>query len=178
MSTNTKTLENQKAKLIPLSSSVRKGLSVKLEELKITLLSKNEDRRLNSFERAFKCRGGLPKVSFIQFIERFTLLGGIRNEVFVTAYILLKRILKKVEFQEASCLFKLLAITLFLSHKLIIDYEVWHMDEWGKLAGIDQADVEKLEVKLVSQVLNFDLNVTAEEFKRGEECLIAYSLIQ
>jgi hypothetical protein len=120
----------------------------------------------------FRCKSGLPKVTFSQFIERFTLLGGIPNEVFVLSYVFLERVKKAAGGLEPLCLHKLFSMCLYLGHKYGVDYEVWFLQDWAKLSGMELREVEQLEVLLVKELLGFEVFVKEMEFLKAERVLV------
>ena len=160
-----------------VQSAIQGGLSTKLEALKTFLYERFVDETsvfLPQSRKAdrFRCKKGIPKITFKEFIERFCLLGHIEDSVLVQSYALLKRAIKRLRLSDPSCLHKLFAMCLYLSHKMVIDYEIWLLADWGELAGLEKGQVAELEELLLIEVFRWRVFGRKDEFERVRKELV------
>ena len=125
----------------------------------------------------FKC-SLMPSIHFSDFVERFKRYGEIRDQVFTLSFILIKRVMKEVEVDSALYVHKLFAVALFISHKYLVDTEVWFLETFSELAGIPKKDLEKMELHLMTEVLDFRVYASVKQFERAEKCLLAYAMLK
>ena len=84
----------------------------------------------------------------------------------ISCLILLKRVLYAGFRMRRSESFKILAISLFISFKLVDDEEdYWTVSDWSKIAGVTEQDIVTMEAFLLTKALQFDVVVHKEEYK-------------
>jgi hypothetical protein len=147
---------------------------------RISQVTKNSAKRplnliLKALQSHFKCKGGIPQIPFSHFIQRFTELGGITTPKLITAYIYLRRAMSKLELRDPECMHKLFSCCVLAAHKFSTDTEFWYLEDWAKLAGVQQSELMKQEQILICKVFKFKMFVTSEMFKRTKRCLQSYS---
>lgn len=127
--------------------------------------------RKDSQYKVFECQI-IPKISFVSFIERFSLLGEISDESFIHAFILFEKALSKdKDLKRPSCTHKLFTACVFVSEKLLLDEEFWKLEDFCKLGGINKDQLEMLEMKLLNDILEFEIFVKEEIFYEMKDYL-------
>lgn len=152
-------------------------LSMETSESSSTSTSRKTKTTKNQKLKIFDCRK-IPKISFKKFLKRFQKVGNITEEVFITAFVLLKRALEMEDFTQANCIHKLLISSIFTSYKFLHDSQHWFLEEFSKLAGVRKQELELLEICFVEEVLNFRIFVSEKEFLSAKRCLELYATLE
>lgn len=58
------------------------------------------------------------------------------------------------------------AACLFMSIKMIVDSVRWHAEDFETISGISKDMILKAEIFLMTHIINYKVNVSAEEFRR------------
>ena len=90
----------------------------------------------------------------------------IEDTVFVHCSIMFKKVMKKRQknLKQKDAL-KVFAACLYLSFKYVVDDLLFYVEDYARLTGINQKLVEILEVAIVVNILAFDMNYKAEDYK-------------
>lgn len=115
------------------------------------------------------------KHSYKMFASQFIRVGQIRNNVFVYSLALAKKVKesasKKFAFNTGEFLL-IYAGCLFLSIKMVVDTEKWFLEDFSAVSGIEESIVEKMELFILEDALNFDVSISRNLYR--EEHLRAY----
>jgi hypothetical protein len=118
------------------------------------------------------------KHSYKKFASRFIKVGQIRNSVFVYSLALARKVkdvaAKKFAFNMGEFLL-IYAGCLFLSIKMVVDTEKWFVEDFSTVSGIDQPTIEKMELFVLEDALNFDVSIDRNVYR--EEHLRTYKNI-
>lgn len=163
-------------------ASVKDGISIYLEILLLQL--EDYKKKLNSESHVedpllnkFYCTS-IPDVPFSSFVERFTQMGNISDEVLVYSFIYLRRLIRNSFLKDAKTLHKLFATSVFVAYKYLNECDVWFLEDFSKLAGISTKELFSQELSFFVDLLNGESFVEDAEYSRGKHCLEAYSLKQ
>ena len=167
------------------ANSITKGLSRRLSTMMKTLEMLESSSRNNKASpsrpttsskhlRLLKCEE-LPGISIANFVERIRYMGEISDDVFTVAFIFMKRAMKRADFSSPLYIHKLLAVAVFVAYNYLIDTEVWYLEEFSKLIGVETTELLRMQIVLVVDILEFRLFVSAGEFYRSKMALEGYS---
>jgi hypothetical protein len=119
------------------------------------------------------------KHSYKKLASRFVRVGEIRNSVFIYSLALARKV-KKVAMRRFSFnmgeFLLIYAGCLFLSIKMVVDTEKWFVEDFSTVSGIDEATVEKMELFVLDDALNFDVSIARDIYR--EEHLRTYKNIK
>ena len=116
-----------------------------------------------------------PTITIEEYITRFSELGDLDDQFFVTTYIYIKKTIKKLKVIDHRFVHKLIAAWLYISQKFLIDGSKWKITEFSRLAGVSPSKLRRMERYLLHQVIEFELFFRDEEYEHAERCLVAFS---
>lgn len=162
-------------------SKLARGMSIKLEKTSKLLsvesrssTSQPSTKSVKETNKLFRSSKHLRTMPFLDLVKRLKVCGKMPEEVFVTSLVLFNRSLEKGDFEDEGCVHKLFIAVIFLSFKLIIDSEHWFLDEFSKLSLVRKTELEKMEICLFTQILDYKVSVTETEFLKAKRCLEVY----
>jgi len=107
--------------------------------------SEGNSKLLHILQTPFLCKGGIPNIHFSSFLSRFVSLGGITTPILITAYIYMTRAMAKLQLRNPECVHKLFSCCVLAAHKFTTDTEFWHLEDWGKICGVNPEDLRRQE---------------------------------
>lgn len=102
------------------------------------------------------------------FVQRFIDIGEIETSVLIHSVALAKKV---VRLAKANYTFKkgefvlLYSACVYLSIKMLIDEERWFMADFAYVSNLEESHVEKMEVFVLVDILNFETKISEEEYK-------------
>lgn len=95
----------------------------------------------------------------------------MEENVYVLAFIYTRKATFRLDTPEPDCILKMYLLSLFVAHKFLIEYEMWTLEEFAKLIFSHSCHLQKMELLLVSDLLNFELAVSPEKFNKVRKFL-------
>ena len=83
----------------------------------------------------------------------------------------LKKAISNLTSPKVECILKMYLVCLFLAHKYLIEYEIWHLDGFASLIGSKKSHLKKMEMWLLKDILEFDVFVSPEKMARTTQYL-------
>ena len=115
------------------------------------------------------------KHSYKKFASKFIRVGQIKNSVFIYSLALARKVKEvaseKFQFNTGEFLL-VYAGCLFLSIKMVVDLEKWFVEDFSTVSGVDKATIEKMELFVLEDALDFDVSISRNVFR--EEYLRTY----
>lgn len=114
------------------------------------------------------------KAMYKDFIEKFSSVGELEENVFIYSIALAKKVVKeaKKEYSFKKGEFILLyAACLYLSIKMLIDEERWFIEDFAYVSGLEEKHIEKMEQFVLFDVLKFNAKLSDQEYFDEEEYL-------
>jgi hypothetical protein len=112
---------------------------------------------------------------YSDLILKFLELGELEQSVIVHAVALAKKVVKiakkNYEFKKGEFVL-LFAACLYLSIKVLVDEERWFVSDFAYVSGLEEAHIEKMEIFVAVELLEFDYKISEEEFWKEEEALV------
>jgi len=65
----------------------------------------------------------------------------------------------------------LFSACLYLSIKMLIDEERWFLADFAYVSGLEESHIEKMEIFVTSEILNFEYRITDEQFQKEKTAL-------
>lgn len=121
-------------------------------------ISKNEQKRTESLYRSI--------------IEKAIKIGEIQKPVLIYSLALAKksaRSIKKICDFSRGQFYSVYSACLFLSLKLVVDYELWLVSDFCCICGLKETELRELEVNLFTYILDYRAVVSPEDYWKQEE---------
>jgi hypothetical protein len=136
-----------------------KNLKKSFEENK-TL--KEESTMLDYFESNLE----LTEANLTKILTLIQEASPMDNSIYVLANLYLQRIITTLTNPNKKYVLKIYLLSVLLAHKYLVDCEYWSLTTFGELIRVPAKDLEKMEVFLIRDVLEFDLFIKPERIIR------------
>ena len=100
------------------------------------------------------------------FLERLLVLGLFDIKHLATAFSLMERFVRAVRTADLDielCNYRTFSVALYIAQKFLDDEEIWMVEDFGKICGIEPADLVVMEAAFCQKV-NFEVAVAQDTF--------------
>ena len=118
-----------------------------------------------------KVISSIPEVDV--YVELLAEEGDLENEVLIGGLILLERYLRHLEDLCPIHFHKLVAVSIYVAQKVILDTEMWALSDFGAIAGLSPKNLAKLEIELLND-LDYKVHLGEKEFSLYRDFLQGY----
>ena len=154
-------------------AKITKNITFILGEFQSRKMEKTKHKKKTS-KKAQSCLFEWPNPKICppldSYLKSIVEIGEIEVEVLVYGFVLVTRILKRVESGTPIHLHKLLSVAIFSAMKMILDEDIWKISDFAEIAGLETNIMRELEEELLHK-LNFKLHVSLKCYKHWFEVL-------
>lgn len=161
---NAQLIKNVSKSINSIYKTIERRNSNLLLSKKILLNSKNleEETMIPYFESLLE----LDDTKVTSILTSIQESGDFEDSVLVLANLYLKKAVFNLNNPKKQSILKMYLVCILLAHKYLIDYEYWELSQFAELIRVSKQNLEKMEVFILKELLDFDLFVEPERIHR------------